>query len=349
MKKIMFLILTVPSFAFLFSYEIKLSEITSMIDSMTLKEKVSQLFFVCMPKKKDFSVCPGGVIPSKSLLREMYSKKFDITKNFSRHSIPPFIGIDQEGGMVDRISFIYKFPSIGKVCQDKKNRKEIINAQISIMSSLGINVNFSPCVDISSKKNSFIKRTKRGISEEPDTIISFARFYMKEHKKKRILNALKHFPGYGDTYDNSDDFITDYRGSEKDFFNNLRVFSSLLDQASFVMMSNLKYPFLDTLPALMSKTIVSFVKSQDSTVIILTDDIACRGFSNPFEVLKKSFNAGCDMFILMNDTLYEHLADSMVYWVSTDQIGASELEKKLVKILLKKEYLYHLSKEVKGL
>ncbi|MGE3062616.1 MAG: glycoside hydrolase family 3 N-terminal domain-containing protein [bacterium] len=326
------------------SYEIKLSDITSLIDSMTMKERVSQLFFLCYPKKRDFKECPGGIIPAKPILKDMYSGKFNAEKHFLKYFIPPFIGIDQEGGMVNRLSFIYKFPPIGELYEDAENQADIIETQVKLMSSLGINVNFSPCVDLSYKRNSYIKRTKRGISENPDSVIAFSKRYMKAHKKKKILNSIKHFPGYGDTYDNSDDFITDYKGTEIQLFENLRIFSSLIKDASFVMMANLRYPSLDTLPALMSKSIVSFVKSQDSTIIVLTDDIACRGYSNPYDVLKKSFNAGCDMFIVMDDTLFGHLTDSMVSWVESGKIQESDLNKRLIKILLKKEYLYQLSK-----
>jgi len=341
--KIFLIILTLSLYSF--SYEIKLSDITSKIDSMTQKERVSQLFFVYTPKKTNFKTCPGGVIPSKTLLKSVYKKNFDLTKHFSKYDIPPFIGIDQEGGMVNRLSFIYKFPSIGEIYLDKENQAGIINSQIELMASLGINVNFSPCVDLSYKDKSYINRTKRGISQNPDSIIAFSRRYMKLHKKKKILNAIKHFPGYGDTYDNSDDFITAYKGTGIQLFENLKIFSSLLNDASFVMTANLKYPSLDTLPALISKSIVSFIKSQDSTVIVMTDDIASRGNKNPYMTLKRSFLAGCDMFIVMDDTLFPHLTDSMVVWLNRKEISEKDVEKSLIKILLKKEYLYQIFKK----
>ena len=341
--KFLFIILTLSLYAF--SYEIKLSDITSKIDSMTQKERVSQLFFVYTPQKTNFKTCPGGVIPSKTLLKSVYKKDFDLKKHFSKYVIPPFIGIDQEGGMVNRLSFIYKFSPIGEVYLDKKNQSEIIKSQIDLMTALGINVNFSPCVDLSYKDKSYINRTKRGISQNPDSIIAFSRRYIKLHDKKRILTTLKHFPGYGDTYDNSDDFITNCRITDIQLFDNLRIFSSLLNDASFVMMANLKYPSIDTVPALMSKSIVSFIKSQDSTIIVLTDDIASRGYSNPYLTLKKSFLAGCDMFIVMDDTLFPHLTDSMVVWLDRKEIEEKEIEKRLIKILLKKEYLYQIFKK----
>ena len=329
-----------------FSYEIKLSDIDSMIDSMTLKDRISQLFFVYIPKKTSFQNCPGGIIPSKSLLKSIYKKEIDIKKDFSKYEIPPFIAIDQEGGMVNRLSFIYKFPPIGEVFNDKTNQDSLILSQVKLMATLGINVNFSPCIDLSYKDKSYINRTKRGISKNPDSIIAFAKNYMYIHKKNKILSSLKHFPGYGDTYDNSDDFITEYKGTDIQLFENLRIFSSLLNYASFVMMANLKYPSLDTLPAPMSKSIVSFIKSQDSTVIVLTDDIACNGYDNPYLALKRSFGAGCDMFIVMNDTLYSLLTDSMVSWVYRGEINEKDIKKRLVKILLKKEYLYQLLKRM---
>lgn len=344
MKRIFLLIAAAVSLN-AFAYEIKMSDVKAFINSMTIKEKAYQLFFVCCPSVRSYDEFPGGIIPSKSVLKKAYIEGKSLSGEFINAAIPPFVGIDQEGGMVDRLSFAVKSPPIGEILAKVPERDMLLSNQFKIMKSLGVNVNFSPCVDLSYGKSTFINRTKRGISSNPDSVISFSRYYMKLHKKERILTTLKHFPGYGETYDNSDDFISPYKGTDVQLFENLRIFSSLLNDASFVMMANLVYPSLDTLPALMSRTIVSYVKSQDSMVIVLTDDIACRGQKNPFDALKRSFSAGCDMFILMDDTLLKPMTDSIASWVSEGKIKESEIDKRMVKILLKKEYLYRILKK----
>jgi len=221
-----------------------------------------------------------------------------------------------------------------------KTSGALIDDQINIMKKCGINVNFSPVVDLSDDSTSHIFRTDRIISTQPDSIISFAKFYMDKHKKKRILSTIKHFPGYGDTYDNSDRYLTKYKGSIAQFIDGFSIFTVLLPKTDFIMVSNLIYPFLDSVPAIMSKKIVDYIQLYNKDAVTLTDDIACMSYENVFGTFKNSLLAGCDMFILMNDTLYEPLVDSLTVWVGSGEYSETQLNKILTKIILKKEYLF---------
>ncbi len=330
------------------SYTIKVKDINNYIDSLTLREKIGQLFFVYTPTLIKYKTIPGGIIPSKKIIKGIYNNENIYYNYFDNYNIPLFMGIDGEGGLVNRFNFIEKIPSMLELTKmPSKDIDSILNKQIFLMKKCHINVNFAPVVDISNKNTALMKRTKRIISSNSDTIIAFSKYYIKKYKKNRILCTLKHYPGYGNTNYNSDVDLYNYIGNEKDFLEGFIVFSKLLNKSDFVMISNLIYPFLDSLPAIMSKNIVNYIHYYNKYIIILSDDIASKAYNNSYEVLKKSFNAGCDMFILMDSQIYENLVDSMEYWINNGIIQEEKLDNKLKKIILKKEYLFRIISEKK--
>lgn len=327
-------------FAAAFPYSISKSDFNAYIDSMGIKDRIAQRFFVYAPQHIHFATEPGGIIPSVNVLKGLLEGTFD--KDIGRYTIPPFIGIDQEGGKVNRFYFISDFPSMYDLAH--KGQDSIIfylTKQCSLMKKSHINVNFSPVVDLSILNGSNMNRMGRNISRRPDSIILFASHYMDVHKEQRILTTLKHFPGYGNTYYNSDADIYNYKGSIAHFLNEYAIFLSLSKKADFIMISNLIYPFLDSVPAIMSPAIVSLAQ-QYSNCIVLTDDIACKAYDNPFHVLRSSISAGNDMFILMDHTLFEPMVDSMYKWYASNKMDSMETFRGIKKIILKKEYLFRI-------
>ncbi len=165
---------------------------------------------------------------------------------------------------------------------------------------------------------------------------------MAKHKTMRILSNVKHFPGYGNTYNNSDVSVYKFKGSNSEFLRNYSVFCSLVPKADFVMVSNLVYPMLDSVPAIMSESVISLIEPLNNNAIVLTDDIACKAYKDPFTVLYNAYNAGADMFILMNHEIYSDMVDSLVLWIESGKLDKNKLDDKLKKIILKKEYLFRM-------
>uniref|UniRef100_A0A7C3J5L8 beta-N-acetylhexosaminidase n=1 Tax=candidate division WOR-3 bacterium TaxID=2052148 RepID=A0A7C3J5L8_UNCW3 len=341
---LIFLILFFLTFESVSGYTIKKNDLINYYDTLSLEDKVSQLFIVYTNNFKFSQNHPGGVIPSKTLLKNIYHKKI-VPENFlMEFPIPPFVCIDQEGGKVDRLSFIEKTPSLNSIFHNYEKRYEILKIMVLNEKRFGINLNLSPVLDLSYEKNSMIRRTDRNILSTDDSIKEFIDTYISLHKSKKILNCIKHFPGYGETFDNSDVVIPKFRGDKKLFEKNLDLFYYFFDKVSFVMVSNIIYPFLDTVPATRSKNVVKLVRDRREDIVIIADDIASRSNKNPFFVLKESFKSGVDMFILMNDTLFEYMVDSLTLWISKGEIEEKELDQKLFRIFVKKEYLFNMIK-----
>lgn len=326
-------------------YTIKKSDLVTYYDTLSLESKVSQLFIVYTNNFNFSNYYPGGVIPSKNLLKSIYYKKIPFENLLKDFPIPPFFCIDQEGGKVDRLSFIEKTPSLNSIFHNYEKREEILKIMVLNEKKLGINLNLSPVLDISYQKNSMMRRTDRNILSTTDSIKDFIDTYISLHKSKKILNCIKHFPGYGETFDNSDVVIPKYKGDKKLFEENLDLFYHFFDKVSFVMVSNIVYPFLDSVPAVRSKNVVKLVRDKNEKIVIVADDIAAKSNKNPYLVLKESFKSGVDIFILMDDTLFEFMVDSLSFWISKGEIEEKELNEKLFRIFLKKEYLFNTLKK----
>lgn len=323
-----------------FPYTITKTDYNAYVDSLSLREKAAQLFFVYTPQGHVYQTVPGGMIPSIDYVKYLYRNGNNFSK---KYKVPPFTGIDQEGGKVNRLKFLADFPSMNDLAHMNIDSAEaIIDSQLKLMTLAGINVNFSPVVDLCTMNSANMVRMDRSIASTEDSIIDFASVYLKKHRDMRIFPTVKHFPGYGNTYNNSDVSIYSFTGSKTEFMRNYSVFCALVPQTGFVMVSNLKYPMLDTVPAIMSESIISLIEPLNSSAIIITDDIACKAYKDPFSVLQRSYNAGADMFILMNHEIYEDMLDSLCYWIDEGIIDKKKLDDKLKKIILKKEYLFRM-------
>jgi len=120
---------------------------------------------------------------------------------------PLWIATDQEGGLVAHMSPpLRRQPSLGRALREAKaanERKAIARkfaeTQATGLSQLGINLNFSPVVDLKPQKklrrDSRTHLIRRAISEDPDLVIEAAHTYCDTLAGWRILCTLKHFPG----------------------------------------------------------------------------------------------------------------------------------------------------------
>lgn len=178
---------------------------------LTLDEKIGQLFVVgfnedyysekldTLIKKYKF----GNIIHFTRNIKDMESL-FNLNKKIQEVmletlQIPAFIAIDQEGGMVTRL---FNGATVFPGAMSLSATNNVINAyQAGIymaeeMSSLGVNVNFAPVLDVNTNPlNPGIGI--RSYSDDPVVAGEFGSAYIKGLQTKVFATA-KHFPGKGD-------------------------------------------------------------------------------------------------------------------------------------------------------
>lgn len=234
------------------------------------------------------------------------------------HKTRLFIAIDQEGGYVSRLGIgTTLLGNMGLAATG--NEKNAYNAGVIIgkeLASLGINLNFSPVVDVNTNPSN-PDIGIRSFSDSPELVSKFGKSMMNGIKDSGVITTLKHFPGLGDTNIN---FETNRGNIDKSLdellSNDLIPFKDLIkNDAEVIMISHAGYPKLDdtiyddtnnTLPASLSKKIITNILREQLgySGIVITDAMnmkSIKDYFDPIDAKIKAINAGVDIIL---DVLY---------------------------------------------
>lgn len=177
------------------------------IGSLSIAEKIGQLFFIGIPgpdldantEKLLSDISPGGVCLFTRNIREVGQTRdlLDAVRAVSK--IEPFLSLDQEGGLVDRLRRIMvPMPAPNKIrsVSDAAKLAEIIAEAVRI---LGFNMNFAPVVDVINDHRSAFSNGlhSRAFGTSPLDVIEFAGEFLKALQANGCMGCVKHFPGLG--------------------------------------------------------------------------------------------------------------------------------------------------------
>lgn len=180
---------------------------SEQILSLPLEKKIGQLFFIGLPgaevdeatAKLLEDVSPGGVCLFARNIREAGQTR-ELTDNIRSHlSLEPFLSVDQEGGLVDRLRRILTpMPAANtlKTAADAERLAAIIS---DALRTLGLNMDFAPVVDViddsrSRPDNGLYSRAYGGSAED---VVAYAGAFLNSLRRNGCLGCLKHFPGLG--------------------------------------------------------------------------------------------------------------------------------------------------------
>jgi beta-N-acetylhexosaminidase len=228
--------------------------------------------------------------------------------------IPLLIGIDQEGGRVNRLKDKYGFPkSITAAAMGKSPTLDSVqfyaDATASTLSGLGININFGPVVDLASNPdNPIIAKYGRAFSANEDSVILFAKEVIKQHHRYNVLTSLKHFPGHGSSKDDTHLGIADVTNTWEE--RELKPYKSLIDSGyvDAVMTSHIVNRKLDLEgnPGTLSANILDGIlrKRLKFNGVIFTDDMQMHAITKHYgleDAIKLAVNGGVDIMTFSNN------------------------------------------------
>ncbi|WP_127844960.1 glycoside hydrolase family 3 N-terminal domain-containing protein [Psychroflexus aestuariivivens] len=294
--------------------------VDSVFKEMTLDEKIGQLFMIDVFSNKSESEINqlkktikkyklGGVIFSKGGPQRQAKITNEIQKNAK---IPLLIGMDAEWGLAMRLDSTFTFPwnmTLGAI-QDTSIVKEV-GFQIGKHNKrLGVHINFAPVVDINTNPENPIIGN-RSFGETKEIVSRNALAFMNGMHEAGILSNAKHFPGHGDTSQDSHKTLPTIDFTEERIRSvELSPFKKLIDAGvSSVMVAHLNVPSLDpkmNFPSSLSKTIVSdLLKSElNFDGLVITDALNMKGVSNfdeAGEVDVQALKAGSDILLISED------------------------------------------------
>jgi beta-N-acetylhexosaminidase len=228
--------------------------------------------------------------------------------------IPMFIGIDQEGGKVNRLKEKYGFPrSITAAAMGKSRSLDSVRfyagSTAATLAGLGININFAPVVDVAvNPDNPVIVKHERSFSPNEDTVIMMAKAYIQEHHRLGIITVLKHFPGHGSSKDDTHfgiaDVTTTWTAKE------LKPYQSLIDSgyADAVMSAHIVNKNLDPegYPGTLSHRILDSLLRNTIGFhgVIFSDDMQMHAIAKQYgleESIRLGINAGLDIMCFSNN------------------------------------------------
>ncbi len=225
------------------------------------------------------------------------------------------IGIDQEGGLVSRLSPKYGFPPkipsaqvLGKLDNlDSTYYYSLKTAEL--LKSHHINFNFAPVVDVNVNPDCpVIGGIERSFSANVDKVTAHAAEVIKAHASQKVICSLKHFPGHGSAKTDSHKGFTDVTDTWTE--NELLPYKNLIEQKNIqaIMTAHVFNAKLDkNFPATLSKSITYDILRQDLKYdgFIISDDLHMGAIADNFELelaIEKALNAGVDMLMFSNNS-----------------------------------------------
>ena len=252
---------------------------------------------------------------SHNILSPAQVKAFNETLQ-SLSETPLLIGVDQEGGQVNRLKKEYGFPAtiswahLGKINDVEETRKQAeLTAQT--LSDHGFNINFAPVLDLAMNSSSFIAKKERCCSDNPYIVYEHAKVMIDCYLNYRVLTVGKHFPGQGSSGEDTHEEFVDVTDSWSEI--ELIPYRKLIENQSLnaVMSSHLFQRGLDPdHPATLSFNILNKLlrKELEFNGIIFSDDPQMKAISDHYDLkktLELMINAGVDIFCFGNNLIYD--------------------------------------------
>ena len=299
------------------------ARLDDILKSLTLEEKVGQLFFLRCPASNAAETVAqyhlGGILlftrdyknaGENWLTRDAFTDKLAALQAAatSDTGVPLFIGSDEEGGTVTRASrnpnlFSAKFPSPQELFK-AGGMTGLLTDTLQYNDSLralGINVNFAPVCDVTSGPGQFMY--DRSFGYDAKSTADYIAQVVDAMNTAGIGATLKHFPGYGDNVDTHTGIAVDERPYEQleqaDF---LPFVAGIEAGAPFVMVNhNIVNCMDDTYPASLSPAVHGVLRDAlGFTGVILTDDLdmdAVKAYADDGSIGVLALAAGNDMLV----------------------------------------------------
>ena len=276
----------------------------------------------------------------------------------TKTEIPVLFAVDQEGGIVQRLSAekgFQEYPTAGKIGQsnDPLTAYSVYRRLAAELSQNGFNLNLGPVVDLLRNTASpIIAGKERSFGTQPKHVTAFAKAFCIAHQDEGVLTVLKHFPGHGSTPFDTHVQPVDVGQSWKE--DEMAPYRELIASrtAQAVMMGHIANPAMSDepgMPASLSGKAIRQVLRGDLgfTGIVISDDLemgAIRARYSIEDSAVKAIKAGNDIVILSNQNapapdLPERVAAAIRKAVDTGELRREELQASYDRILNFKQRL----------
>ena len=316
-----------------------------LLRDMTTEEKVGQLFLARCPDIHAVGDVSryhlGGYIlfgrDFENKTREQVVQAIDSYQAEAR--IPMLIAVDEEGGIVCRVSSHFRdsrFPSPRKLYA-QGGLDLILETEAEkclLLRDFGIQVNAAPVCDITTDPNAFMY--SRSLGQSPEETGRFVAGVVDVMQEYQIGGILKHFPGYGNNTDTHTGIAVDNRTlSELESVDLIPFAAGIEAGCGAIMVSHTFVNCLDSVyPASLSPAVHQYMRtSMGFDGVIVTDDLVMQAITDLYgagEAAVLAILAGND---LLCSTEYQVQYAAVLEAVQSGRISAEQLDQAVLRVL----------------
>ncbi len=249
----------------------------------------------------------------------------------------PFISADQEGGMVTRFSKDFThFPgAMATAATGNTENAFRVGYHCGLeIKNVGLNANFAPVVDVNTNSRNPVIGV-RAYGDTVEAVTAYAMRMMDGLEKAGVMSVLKHFPGHGDTYQDSHFALPRVDKNLDQLFDlELKPYiEGIRRGAPAIMTSHIVFPNIDPsgLPATMSRVIMHDLLREKLHFdgIVRTDDLEMEAIRREFGIIPGALaavKAGVDIIsISRSPALGAELVE-----ILEKQIASGELDEAII-------------------
>jgi beta-N-acetylhexosaminidase len=298
--------------------------------ALPLEQQIGQFLFIGLPgteldaesRALVEEIKPGGVIifgrnvAGPEQLRSLLDAVREVVPT------PPLFGIDQEGGLVDRLRRIFTpMPSARTIRQhgDLAAARALGRITGEVLRMLGFNINFAPVMSIMTEDRDLLSNGlySRSFGRSPGEVLGYTTVYMRGLQGTGCLGCLKHFPGIGAGEVDSHEEMPVVRLSHDDLIAQdlapyIELFQRRDDRVRCVMVSHGGFPNIDIKeemtggllePASLNYNIVTKLLRRELGYnhLVITDDLEMGAIARHCEIEDATVRAalaGEDMLLI---------------------------------------------------
>lgn len=327
---------------------------------LTLEQRVAQMFMITPDAltgvsgatragdstRSAFAQYPvGGLVYMSANLTgpDQTTEMLSNMKNFSQDTVglPIFLGVDEEGGTVNRIASNQEFgvTDVGNMSAvgasgDTQNAYNAGSTIGTYLNNLGFNMDFAPVADVLSNPDNAVVKD-RSFGSDSQLVADMVCAEMNGLNEHQIAPVIKHFPGHGATSgDSHDGVVTIEKSLDELMANELIPFQQAINSgASFVMVGHISVPAItgDNTPASLSNAMVTGVLRDQMGFhgVVITDAMnmgaITAGYSSA-DAAVAAINAGVDIILMPDDfkSAYQGVLDAVANGtISEERINES--------------------------
>ncbi len=300
------------------------------LHSLPLEQQIGQFFYIGLQgteldaetRELIEEIQPGGIIifgrnvVGAQQIRDLLDGVRELLP------VPPLIGIDQEGGLVDRLRKVFTpMPSARTIREhgDLAAARALGRITGVALRTLGFNMNFAPVMSIMTEERDLLSNGlySRSFGRSPGEVLGYTTVYLRGLQETGMVGCLKHFPGIGagevDSHEqmpmvslSHDDLVA------ADLAPYIELFQRKDDRVRCVMVSHGGFPNIDIKkgvtggllePASLSHNIVTNLLRGELGYqhLVVTDDLEMGAIARHCEIesaVVRAFLAGEDMMLI---------------------------------------------------